>query len=111
MGSSLCSGAVYVPPWFAYGLARGPELLLDNGRLLPRERLVFVRDLAQVDPVLQHLVQSSPREDNPSRGSSISADSLLAPNSLLFEVRAQLRQTAKLQIRAKDLSAASYGSS
>src|ERR1700733_13893694 len=80
------------------GLHAVPELLLDDGRLLPRERLVFVRDLAQVDPVLKHLVEGSPREHCSARSSSISADSLFAPNSLLFEVRAQLRHTALFQI-------------
>src|ERR1700724_3591231 len=85
------------------GLHAVPELLLDDGRLLPRERLVFVRDLAQVDPVLQHLVEGSAREHSSARSSSISADSLLAPNSLLLQMRAQLRHTALFQIGAKDL--------
>src|ERR1700736_6762195 len=93
----LCASGPFMSP-LQVGLHTGlhavPELLLDDGRLLPRERLAFVRDLAQVDPVLQHLVERSAREHSSARSSSISADSLLAPNSLLLQMRAQLRHTA-----------------
>src|SRR6202023_3905311 len=57
---------------------------------------------AQVDPVLEHLVERSAREHCSARSASIPADSLLAPNSLLLEVRAQLRHTALLQVSAED---------
>ena len=60
-----------------------PELLVDDGRMLAGEGLVLVRDLAEVDSVLQHRIERSTGEGVVTGGIPGLAQSLLTSDVIL----------------------------
>src|SRR5271170_7606100 len=86
------------------GLNLIPHLLIDNGFMLSRIRAALVRDLAKINSVLQHLIESTTGEDHPARLPSRFADPAFASDSLPIQMFPQLQDTAQLQIQRVNLT-------
>ena len=70
------------PVGFQDLLYRGPQLRVDDRRVLARIALVLVDDLAAIDRVLQHQVERTPRQRLAATGSAVTIDPSLADDPI-----------------------------
>jgi hypothetical protein len=64
-----------------------PQGIVDDRLMLSGIGILFVRDLAAIDAVLKHQIEGTSGEPLTANLGAIGIDSLLAPDSLVIELR------------------------
>jgi hypothetical protein len=79
-----------------------PEILVDDGRMLTRKGLVLVRDLAEVDSVLEHRIECSTGEGVVTGSIPGLAQSLFTSDILLLQINLKLGDAPFSEIRGAE---------
>jgi hypothetical protein len=80
-----------------------PEILVDDGRMLAGKGLVLVRDLAEVDSVLEHGIECSTGKGVVTGGISGLAQSLFSSDVLLLQINLKPGDASFSEIGLKDI--------
>ena len=80
-----------------------PEVPVDDGGMLAGKGLVLVRDLAEVDSVLEHGIERSTGEGVVTGGIPGLAQSLFTSDVLLLQINLKLRDSSFSEVRLKDI--------
>lgn len=79
------------------------KLLIDDGLVLARVARAPVGDLAAIEAILQHAVQSASGIDSASSDTASSTGSQLTSDACLLKVLAELRDASEFQVHSIDL--------
>jgi len=100
---SVRPGGAIDPVLGQHGLNLVPQGFVDNGRVLSWVRIVSVRDLSTIDPVLQHQIEGASGQLPTAIGCPVRQDAPLAPDPRVIKFYLESAHRSELNVAPEDV--------